>query len=64
MMCRRESGEHIEPRYPATLDPTDVNRFVVRESLDRLGRSISSDHRTTLRLAMAPDTRAESSDVN
>lgn len=31
-MCRRESGERIEPRYPATLDPTDVNRFAVRES--------------------------------
>ena len=32
MMCRRESGERSEQRYPATLDPMDVNRFAVRES--------------------------------
>jgi hypothetical protein len=37
MMCRRESGERIESRYPATIDPAEVNRFAVRESRDRWG---------------------------
>jgi hypothetical protein len=32
-----ESAERIEPRYPATLDLAEVNRFAVRESRERWG---------------------------